>query len=353
LPRRLPRLLPLLLPDPRLCLDQIQITPHAVALCLQSTAPAAPCPLRAQPASQVHSHYTRSAHDLPIQGRPVLPRLCARRFFCRTMDCQCRVFREQFPDLLAKHAQAITRLQVSHRDIGLALGGEPGARLAAKLGMPTSADTVLRRVKQAKPCTMPAPPPRILGVDDWAMREGQTYGTIIIDLQRGEVLELLPGRDGTELKSWLGRHPEVEVLSRDRWAAFADAATEAAPQATQVADRWHLIKNAREALERFLDRHSSRIAAAFAGTVQPQTAKAPNPIAAQGVPPSPPSDPPAGAAPEPPMESAVSPASQRSVTAKQQRRLERYHEVRRRQADGESPRSIARVMNLSWSVVRR
>src|SRR3954453_12952561 len=107
------------------------------------------------------------------------------------------------------------------------------------------------------------------------MRKGQTYGTIIIDLERSQVLELLPGRDGTELKTWLGRHPEVEVLSRDRWAAFADAASEAAPQATQVADRWHLIKNAREALERFLDRHSARIAEAFAGTAQTQTAKTP------------------------------------------------------------------------------
>ena len=178
--------------------------------------------------------------------------------------------------MLAKHAQATTRLHVSHRDIGLALGGEPAARLAAKLGMPTSPDTVLRRVKQVRPCTTPAPLPRVIGVDDWAMRKGQTYGTIIIDLQRSEVLELLPGRDGAELKTWLGRHPEVEVLSRDRWAAFADAATEAAPQATQVADRWHLIKNAREALERFLDRHSSRIAEAFAGAAQTQTAKDPN-----------------------------------------------------------------------------
>jgi hypothetical protein len=280
-------------------------------------------------------------------------RLAVRRFFCRTVDCPRRVFCEQLPDLLARYAQATQPLHVTHRDIGLALGGEPGSRLAAKLGMPTSPDTLLRRVKQSRPSTAPATTPRIVGVDDWAMRKGQTYGTIIIDLQRSEVLELLPGRDGTELKTWLGRHPEVEVLSRDRWAAFADAAAEAAPQASQVVDRWHLIKNAREALECFLDRHASRIAEVFAGPAQPEEAQAANPGAAQGVAPSSPSGPPAVAAPEPPREPAASPVPQRPVTAKQQLRWERYQEVRRRHADGESLRSIARTMRLSWSVVRR
>jgi len=138
----------------------------------------------------------------------------------------------------------------------MALGGEPGARLAAKLGMPTSPDTLLRRVKQPRPIPAPARAPRVIGVDDWALRKGQTYGTIIIDLERSEVVELLPGRDGSELKTWLGQHPEVEILSRDRWVSYADAATEAAPQAKQVADRWHLLKNVREALERFLDRYA-------------------------------------------------------------------------------------------------
>jgi transposase len=346
-------LLPLLLPDPRLCLDQIQITPDAVILCLHNTAPTVPCSLCAQPANQVHSRYTRSARDLPLQGRPVLLRLSARRFFCPTVDCPRRVFCERFPDLLARHAQATTRLQVHQRDIGLALGGEAAARLAAQIGMPTSADTLLRRVKQVRSGSPPAPPPRVIGVDDWALRKGQTYGTIIIDLERSEVLELLPGRDGTELKVWLGQHPEVEVLSRDRWAAFADAASEAAPQATQVADRWHLIKNAREALERFLDRHSTRIAEVFASTAQTQAANPANPEAAQGVPPTLASDSPAVSAPEPPREPPASPTSKQPATAKQQRRLERYHEVRRRHADGESLRSISRAMGLSWSVVRR
>jgi hypothetical protein len=183
------------------------------------------------------------------------------------------------------------------------------------------------------------------------MRKGQTYGTIIIDLERSQVLELLPGRDGTELKIWLGQHPEVEILSRDRWASFADAAAEAAPQAKQVADRWHLLKNAREALERFLDRYAGKMAEAF--TEPTPVAPALDAPAAQEVVPPPPVAPPAEAAPEPSAEAPVSPARQRPVTAKQQRRLERYHEVRRRHAEGQSLRGIARAMGLSWKVVRR
>jgi transposase len=344
-------LLLLLLPDPRFCLDQVQITPHAVTLCLRTTSSAAPCPLCAQPASQVHSHYTRSAHDLPIQGRPVVLRLSARRFFCRTENCPRRVFCEQFPDLLVKHAQGTTRLHVTHRDIGLALGGEPGSRLAAKLGMPTSPDTLLRRVKQARPSTTPAPIPRIIGVDDWAMRKGQTYGTIIIDLERSEVLELLPGRDGAELKTWLGRHPEVEVLSRDRWAPFADAATECAPQARQVADRWHLLKNSREALERFLDRYAGRIAEAFAPP--PPAAQQPDPAVKQEVAPDATSVPTTEATLEsvagmPPPE-----PHKQQPTARQQQRSDRYQEVRRRHTEGQSLRQIAQEMRLSKNTVMR
>ena len=346
-------MLPLLLPDPRLCLDQVQITPHAVTLCLRTTAPAAPCSLCAQPASKVHSCYARSAHDLPIQGRPVLLRLTARRFFCPAADCPRRVFCEQVPGLLARHARATTRLHTTHRDIGLALGGEPGARVAAKLGMPTSPDTLLRRVKQAGPHSGTAPTPRIVGVDDWAMRKGHTYGTIVIDLERSEVLELLPGRDGVELKTWLGQHPEVEVLSRDRWAAFADVATEAAPKARQVADRWHLLKNIREALERFLDRYAGRISAVFAEPAQPPLAPTADSTAGQVV------TPPAQdvsvpeSAEEPKAETAATAAQTRLPSARQRRRLACYQEVRRLHAEGQSLRHIARVLHLSRGTVVR
>jgi transposase len=234
--------LPLLLPDPGIRLDRVEITDPTITLHLRTTAPTVPCPLCAQPAQKVHSLYTRAAADLPLLGRPTLLRLTARRFFCHMADCTRRVFCERLPLLLAKNAQSTARLIDTQRDIGLALGGQPGARLAAKLSMPTSPDTLLRRVKQTQtqPTTVPEPAHRVIGVDDWAIRKGHNYGTIIIDLERGEVVELLSGRDGVQLKTWLGQHPEVDILSRDRASAFADAANEAAPQAQQVADRFHL-----------------------------------------------------------------------------------------------------------------
>lgn len=343
---------PLLLPDPLLRLDRIEITAQTIALCLRTAAPAALCPVCAQPARQVHSRYTRHAHDLPIQGRPAVLCLTARRFFCRHADRPRRVFCAPLPHLLARHARSTLRLTDTHQHIGLALGGEPGARLAAKLGMPTSPDTLLRRIKQARPNRTPPPAPRVVGVDDWAIRKGHTYGTIIIDLERSVVLELWPGRDGAEWKTWLGQHPEVEVLSRDRWASDADAATDAAPQAKQVADRWHLLENVREALERFLDRYAGRIAEAFAEPAPTPTAPTPDPAAVQEVVSSPPSDP-LTTAPPSPVATPVSLARQRPVTVKQQRRLERSHEVRRRHAEGQSLRGIARTMRLSWKVVRR
>lgn len=116
---------------------------------------------------------------------------------------------------------------------------------------------LLRRVKAA--LDEPLSPPRFVGIDDWAIRKGQNYGTILIDLQRRRVIDILPGRDGVVLKTWLQEHPGVEVITRDRWSAFAQAAKEGAPQAQQVADRWHLLKNLREAVERVEDRFLPQI----------------------------------------------------------------------------------------------
>ncbi|WP_166820004.1 transposase family protein [Thalassoroseus pseudoceratinae] len=170
-----------------------------VKLFLSPSALIATCPDCGQESSRIHSRYTRTARDLPIQGRPVRLYLTVRRYFCRNPDCLRRVFCELIPQLLAKHAHSTTRLSDTHRTIGLALGAELGARLAGKLGMPVSSTTLLRRVKNAGPNSTPAP--RIIGVDDWAIRKGQRYGTIIVDLERSEVLELLPGRNGSELRT--------------------------------------------------------------------------------------------------------------------------------------------------------
>src|SRR5207248_3783346 len=129
--------------------------------------------------------------------------------------------------------------------------------------MPTSPDTLLRRVKQLG--DVPGPPPRVVGVDDWAWRKGHRYGTILVDLERGDVVDLLPDRDANTVAAWLKARPGIEVVSRDRSSTYAQAATEGASQAAQVADRWHLLKNLREAVERLFERHSSVVAEAVKG----------------------------------------------------------------------------------------
>src|SRR5215472_7225000 len=236
-------------------LDDFVLTPTTAVLLLVATSPTAACPRCGVPSDRVHSRYRRTAADLPLRGRHVALRLVVRRFRCARPDCPQQIFCERLPHLLAPHARATARLTEAHRDIGFAAGGEAGARLATRLAMPTSPDTLLRRVKNAP--NEPSAVPRYVGVDDWALHKGQRYGTIVVDLERGRVLDLLPGRDGEALKAWLKEHPGVEVISRDRWSAYARAASDAAPQAKQVADRWHLLKNLREAIEGLLARCSA------------------------------------------------------------------------------------------------
>jgi transposase len=339
-------MLPLaLLPD-SLALDRLALDGSSVTLCLRTIAASAACPGCGLPSRQVHSRYARSLRDLPLMGRQTRLELTVRRFFCRNPACPRKVFAEPLQGLAVRHAHSTSRQTDALRAIGLSLGGEAGSRLAATLAMPASPDTLLRRIKQGEANPKPAPPPRVVGVDDWAIKKGHRYGTIVVDLERRAVLDLLPGRDGGALKAWLRQHPQVGCISRDRWPAYADAAAEAAPQARQVADRWHLLKNAREALERFLERHHHTISQVFS-RAQPATGACPATAPAPATNAATAQAPPAAAVPAQPIR------ARRQPTAKQQRRQERYEEVRRRHRQGQSLRQIAREMGLAWRVVRR
>src|SRR3954469_9967750 len=240
----------------RACLDVENLTVH-----LAITAPTAACPLCGHDPPRVHSRYTRRLDDLPCLGRCVRLQVAVRRFACPQTDCPRRIFTERLPGVAAPWARSTDRLRQTQTDIGSSLGVEAGARLAARMAMTTSPDTLLRRVKRLK--NESSPPPRVVGIDDWAWRKGQRYGTIVVDLERSDVLDLLPDRDAATVAAWLKAHPGVEVVSRDRSAAYARAATEGASQAGQVADRWHLLKNLREAVEHVLGRHSAAINAAL------------------------------------------------------------------------------------------
>jgi transposase len=328
-------------------LDDVALTPTIAVALVVSTASCATCPRCGTPSDRVHSRYRRTVADLPCQDRPVALRLVVRRFRCCQPDCPQTIFCERLPELLKAHARSTTRLSDAHQCIGLALGGEAGARLANHLDMPTSPDTLLRRVKNAP--AEPPPLPRYVGIDDWAIRKGQCYGTIVVDLERGCVLDLLPGRDGAALQAWLKAHPGVEVISRDRWASYAQAATTGAPQARQVADRWHLLKNLREAVEGVLERHAAVVDATLQAT---ETPTAPVPVATipeTGTAPAPVEP----SAPRPPSEPLPEAPRLHAEPSKRQKRIDRFEQVHAFHLRGHSASRIARALGLSRRSVFR
>ena len=224
-----------------------------LTLGIATTNPNASCPACGHETWRVHSRYTRRLAEEPAFGHRVRLQMTVRRFLCPESGCPRRIFVEPLDGFAARHARTTTRLARTHLAIGSALGGEAGARLAEKTAVPTSPDTLLRRVKQAG--ARSSRTPRFVGIDDWAWCKGQRYGTIVVDLETSEVIDLLPDRDAATVRTWLEAHPGIELVSRDRSSAYSQAATEAASEAQQVADRWHLLKNVREAIERLLERH--------------------------------------------------------------------------------------------------
>ena len=237
--------------------DHIIVVLHAVRSSV-------PCPECGQPSHRVHSYYERRLSDLPWNGIPVKIRLRTRRFFCDSTKCARWIFAERLPGTSDTYSRRTLRMQETLCWLGLALGGEAGARTAKRLGMIVSGDTLLRslrRMGRRQPSV--AISPRVLGIDDWAWRKGQRYGTVICDLERRRVVDVLPDRRAQTVAEWLRSHAPPEIISRDRAGAYAEAASQGAPGAVQVADRFHLLRNLREALEHILARHSATIEEAF------------------------------------------------------------------------------------------
>ena len=314
-----------LVPDPAVVtLEEIVSDAASITVVVRACRQEACCPDCGQPARRVHSRYTRRLRDLPWQGLAVALVLHARRWFCDTPQCPRRVFTERLPTIAALHSRRTTRLARVVLAFAVAVGGRPGARLLAEVGIAVSGDT-LRRAVEAAP--LPAlPTPRVLGVDDWSLRKGHTYGTILVDLERRRPVDLLPDRTAEGLAQWLAAHPGVTIIARDRGGAYADGARQGAPDAVQVADRWHLLANLGEAVERAVV--AQRL-----------------PLAALAVPAPPPTTADLAAIPVP--------AHAQTREARYAQREQRYQEVQRLHALGLGYRQIASQLGLHRATVRK
>jgi transposase len=213
--------------------------------------------------------------------------------------------------------------------------------------MATSPDTLLRRVKRLK--YEPAEPPRAVGIDDWAWRKGQRYGTIVVDLELSDVIDLLPDRDAETVAAWLKAHPGIKVVSRDRSATYAEASTQGASGAVQVADRWHLLKNLREAVERVLERHSAAVNAALKALETPPGPDR-DPVALQAGAATPAAETPST---EPPVEPVPQSPRLQARRAKRRELVERFEQVHEPHKRGHPAARIARELGLSRRSVFR
>ena len=216
------------------------------------------CPECGEKSYSRHSKYVRKLLDLPWVGIPVKVNLCVNKYYCKNEDCSRKIFTERFGEKLKPYARRTLRLTDHLTQIGYALGGNAGSKLASFLGMPVGRSTMLRVIYNCADDVEVATP-RVLGIDDWAFRKGCSYGTILVDLEKRKPIDLLPNREVETVKKWLEAHPGIEIISRDRARCYSQAAELGAPQAIQVADRWHLLKNLGDALKRLLDKHNQEL----------------------------------------------------------------------------------------------
>ena len=267
---------------------------------------------------RVHSRYQRRLLDAGMGRREVEIELTVRRFFCDEPTCPRRTFVEQVEALTTRHGRRTQPADQTVRDVGLCLGGRPGARLIAKIGAPVGRMTLLRSVR-----AMPLPAaatPRVLGVDDFAVRRGHNYGTILIDMNTRRPVDVLPDRSAETLATWLAEHPGVEIICRDRGGSYAEGASRGAPDAIQVADRWHLLHNLSKAVEKAVAPHRRCLR-------EPEPDPAPMPPIVQ----------------EPPM----------SDTAFAQRTRARHADVHAAAGRGLRPYQIAKHLHLDPKTVQR
>lgn len=314
--------------DCPLGVSRILLEGNVVTLEAAGLAEGSACPGCGTPSSSIHARYVRQPLDLPWRGRVVRLVITVRRFRCPVAACPRATFAEAFGPRLPRRARRSAEADGLLLRLARAAGGEAGARLATAAGLPVSPDTLLRLLRRNAPGSIVAP--RVLGVDDFALRRGRRYGTILIDLESHRALDLLPDREAATVAAWLREHPGIEIVARDRAEAYAEGVRAGAPGALQVADRFHLLQNASAALDEVLRGRRRRLEYAE-----------PSPEA-EGI------DPTVQAvASERPLS-----RNRQEQLARRARRKARWQQVRDRRAGGASISGIARQLGMCRRTVR-
>lgn len=325
----------LFLPDTQLLsFEGIKIDANSVMVRVASARGCAKCPYCQVLATRTHSRHLRTLSDLPCGERAVQIQWEAKRYFCDNHDCFRLTFCEQLPEVTARYARKTSRLMKKQLQIGFDLSAEAGKRLALLLNMAISGDQIIRLVH-----TVPNPAPstpRVLGVDDWAIRKGQTYGTILVDLEKQQVIDLLPDRKPETLATWLIAHPGIEIISRDRGKEYIEGIELGGAEGViEIADRFHLLKNMVEMLQRFFEQASHELEAA----AKQMASAADVSLKTQA------------------KNDAIVDVPDPNITKEQPHEKSyqqaRFEEVKRLAAEGLSQRSIAKKIGLARQTVRK
>ena len=319
----------------QLCFEQSEIDTEAnhLTLSVASMQARAQCPVCGQFSQRIHSRYQRTLADLPCVHFTLTLLVTVGKFFCPNPECHRRIFTERLPAVAAPWGRKTVRLVKHLQAIGLALGGAAGAHLGRQLGYRSCGSTLLNHLQ-----SLPLPPfdvPEVLGVDDFAFRKGHHYGTILVNLETHQPIALLADRKAETLAEWLQAHPGVEVLSRDRSKTYKRAMSEGAPEAIQVADRFHLVKNLSETLEQAFRSYRSELQAAEQSQHQRILTAAPEEIVV--------------ALPQP---TATETAEQR-IRQHQRQKIEQQQTIKSLRVQGWRQTAIAQKLGVSLKTVER
>jgi transposase len=323
----------LLPPDDHLLVETLLMEQDGISLVLSATAAKAICPTCTHPAYRVHGRYLRTLADLPWAATPVELLLWVRRFYCDTPTCKQQTFTERLPLVASSYARTTARLSLSQTYTGLALGGSAGARHLARQGLPGSRSTLLRRVR-ALPDPQ-GPEPHVVGVDDWAWRKGHHYGTIVVDLERSCPIDVLEDRKAATVAAWFKAHPEVAIVARDRADAYGSGISQGAPNAIQVADRFHLFDNLAATLEEVFQEYSRDLDTIHEARSRQELILPDGSVAA------------------PIPAAAPSPAARRQSEPRRARRLWQYEQVWELHKQGLTAEAVAQRVGVSSRTVFR